>query len=409
MNNTTIHGPFVGGINNRAREYELPTGSVRDAVNVDLTLSGRTRLRPGQERVMNGDRVSSCWSDGDRAFYKDGATLREYFDNGTNVTRFTGLSNHAVAYAKWPGRGFVFSDASIIKRIVGTTILPIALATPSTPPIVTAGTAGSLAPGLYQVATSFQNGNGEESALTASVQVAVVANGSLQIGLPVAADADAVSTLLYVSATNGDQLYLATIVSSMTTSLALTVLPSRGREPITQHAEPLPAGDILAYWDGRLISSLNGVVRFTQPYSGLYNAARDYIAFPKPVSIIFPTDTGLWLVADHTYYLTSYGGDLRTVAPMGAVAGTLALLPDTDEALWMTDHGLVQTNGGELTYLQQDNVQVSRAQSGAAVYLENDGLKHVVATLRNPSLDKGGASGWFAASLHSGEVKDGLE
>lgn len=46
---------FPVGINNRDREYALPEGALREAVNLDVTRDGGLLSRKGLREVLTGD------------------------------------------------------------------------------------------------------------------------------------------------------------------------------------------------------------------------------------------------------------------------------------------------------------------------------------------------------------------
>ena len=406
-------GPFTLGVNNRARDASLPVGAARDAVNVDLSLEGRATLRAGQQLVRAGDNVSSLWSDGDRAFFKDGTELFELLDDelGSILLDDGLVPTRALTYCPVPGRGIAYSDTQTLKRISGATVKPFGLAAPQARPTLAATATGSLPGGRYQVACSFQDALGEESGLSGLAVIDVPDNGELHVTLPVIVEAAVTSVLIYVTPQNGEQLYLAARLAITTTALSFTTVPDQGRTPVTQFMRCLPAGDLLAFYHGRVYSHLNGYLSYTAAWSSQYNPLRDFIPFAAPVTLLHPTSYGMYIVADQTYLLKGEpaDGQLSVVGPTRAVAGTLALLPDSEEAMWFTEQGLAVTKpGGGLDFIQQDNVEVSGARRGASVYRELDGRKQVIASLQNPSLNVGGASAWFTATLVSGEDRDGF-
>ena len=412
MEPTAKLGPFTTGINNRAREFALPVGAVRDAVNVDVDLEGRFRRRRGQSLIRSGTTLSSLWAtrDESRAFYKDGSQLYEFFGDAAQSSLVASnlVSLARVAYIEMPGRGIVFSDGVTIKRIVGTVVKPIGLAAPQGTPITVAATGGSLPQGRYLVACSFMDALGEESGLTSADVAIVQANGKISVVLPQPIESQITSVLVYVSAVNGETLYLSATVPVGVTSLQIVLPPSGGRVPTTRFMQPLPAGDLLAFHHGRTYSHRDGVVSYTDPYSGQHNPAGHYMRFAVPVTILHATSYGLFIVADQTYLLTGepIEGNLKVVNPITAVRGTLALFPDTEEAMWFTPQGLAVTNNGNVELIQQDNVNVSQARRGASIHREIDGLRQNITSLENPSQTKGGANAWYSATLVSGEVRN---
>lgn len=406
---TVTLGPFPLGVNNRLQAHELPPGALRDAVNTDIDSRGKPRRRQGYTLQLEAtDGMRSLWSNGARGFFADGDSLFEMTDDArVAVSIATGLAIQPIAYAETV-RGIAFSDGQTVQRVVGAEVLPIALERPAAPTLSYG--AGSMPGGRYQVACSYRDARGEESGLSLASIIDLPNNSTLVVALPAPADAGVTSILVYATPQNGDQLYLASMVDADVVSVSFPIVPEQTIVPVTRFMQPLPPGDLLAFFRGRTLSHANGVVSFTDPWSGLYHPATGFLHFPAPVSILHPTDYGLFIVADETYLLENFGPEvpLKRISPMTAVAGTLVHLPDSDEAMWFTPQGFALTRQGGLSFIQDDNVAPSFAERGAAVYRETDGRRQSIVSLQNPSINRGGASAWFSATIVSGETRDEL-
>ena len=205
--NTAPIGPFVG-INNRLPDHQLGVVErgrkagdyLRNAVNVDLTATGTLLRRKGSTLVVPGSDCHSLWSDSEKAFYVDGSTLYQY---PRTALRSGLVPGRRVSWCKTPTGDVVWTNGNVLERIRAGVSASLGLPVPNPVPSVTASAGGSLKAGVYQVAITAANADGEESGATWPVQVNVPEGGRIEVsGLP--------GTLvnIYVSPLNGDTLYL---------------------------------------------------------------------------------------------------------------------------------------------------------------------------------------------------------
>ena len=102
-------GPFKGE-NNRLPDFVLSGKEgafVRAAVNVDLSVAGTFKRRPGSTRVVSGTDCHSLWSAGEDSYYVDHRTLFHLSADYTTTAVLTGLTPFRVmSYADaGSGRG----------------------------------------------------------------------------------------------------------------------------------------------------------------------------------------------------------------------------------------------------------------------------------------------------------------
>ena len=407
-------GPFPLGIDNRSAAYDVPRGAVRDAVNVDITSRGRLRRRKGTTRTLLRTAARSLWAPrgGARGFFADGDTLYEYADSGPQALTAGLVPGAPVCYVESPGRGFAFSDGYTLRRIVGNQVLPFATPTPRSLPVVTRATGGSMGPGLYQFGCSWLHADGEESGVNQTVQAECQAGDVVSITFPPGAPADVTAVALYMTPLNSETLGLVSTFPIGTTGTTVSVEPTLGREPISRFTVPLPAGDMLAVLNGRTYTHRAGRVLFTEPWSGQHSPVAGYIPFPELVTILYATPTGMWIVADQTYFLSgdpSNQGTLRARAPKRAVPGTLVESPNGKTAIWFSEDGIVTTGEeGALSFVQQNHVEVFPATAGASLFREQDGQRQVVSSTKGAGASVAQASTWFNATISSGAIRDGF-
>ncbi len=402
MKDTAPIGPFAG-INNRLPDHQLgivergaKAGDyLRNAVNVDLTESGTLTRRKGVTMAQSGSDCHSLWSDEQGVYYADGDTLYRF----PRDVVATGLPAGArVSFARLPTGECVWSDGSTINLVDKTVSAPLGIPVPNPAPIVSAAAGGSLRAGLYQVAVTTTNAAGEESGSTWPVQVSVPEDGVLQVsGMP-----DGMKNV-YVSACNGDVLFLA--VTTTASSYAFPVTPAQGPQCPTLNLRPMPAGQIVRWFNGRLLAAVGPMLAYSEPFApALHNPARGYIPFASRIVLLEPCQTGVFVAtADETFWLSGNdidGAEVVRVLPYGAVDNAVARPENDNTVWWFSARGLVVgAQDGSVKNLQEDTVAVSPAQSGASLFREQDGNRQVISTLKGLETTVAAASSYFDAEI----------
>lgn len=405
---TTSIGPFQNGMDNKAADAALDPHAVRDAVNVDITKEGTISRRKGFTMFVAAERCHSLFSNGARAFFADGTTLMELGKNGSETTIETGLSGNAVAYCEVPGRGIAFTDGMVIKRIVGQTVVPFGIEQPAAP-TVSCDATGALLAGLYQIAVAFDTDNGE-SGTSGATQVDVPENGRLYVTLPQPSDPSVESILVFVSPQNGVMEYLTATVAVGATAIEIPVLGMTGRRAQQHFRAPLPPGDILASYQGRIFVHVgNGMIAYTDPYSTQYDPSRNFVQMPDDVTIIAAVSDGVFIVSDATYFASGANPNewvLRKVAPETATFGTMQHIANTTNITWMSSSGMaIAGSGGDVKFPAEKRVSFDTARVGASLYREENGMQQTIAAVRGAKGSVAGASMWFQVKQRAEETR----
>ena len=120
-------GPFPKGMNNMARDYALPEGFVRDALNVDQDLTGHFRLRDGTTKVVSCT-LPTAFLEGDYLYYAaDGSIYQAVVTAGNLVsTQLSGTASIGakVCFCRTPLK-LLASDTLRIYEIIGTSFMPL--------------------------------------------------------------------------------------------------------------------------------------------------------------------------------------------------------------------------------------------------------------------------------------------
>lgn len=413
---TVTVGTFAPGMDNRRPDFSLRTKEgylQRDAVNIDLTGSGSIKRRRGYTLARAGVEAHSIWSDDSAAFYVDGTTLYALsaFDGDLTATAVaTGLTQGlAVSYWPAPEGGTYWTDGRRLERVVGGASIPLTPPPPIALPVVVP-TDGYLAPGLYMIAFCTVDSAGRESELSHPVTYQLGAEGGANGGAMMSTGplpAGAVGLNVYMSNVGGEVLFFST---KMLASTLVTIVnaPLGGRSQ-TVGLQPMPAGQIVRHYNGRLLVASGAVLFISEPFMpGLYNPTSGYIPLPKTITILEPTtgetaaSNGVFLVADQTYWLDSKFPDceLRAVLPYGAIPGTSVQRPDSSAVQWMSVRGLVEGDAGKVTNLQEEHVAIVPTAAGASLLRDSNGTKQAITSLYGVRPDsQANASSYMEAEI----------
>lgn len=359
MNTLSFDG-FEHGMNSLVPDTELAINSkrgiegkfLRNAVNVDI-LKNTVQRRAGVVRKLTGADCHSLWTGTSTGFFVDGATLKQLSgaaDALTATTVRTGLAS---------GRHMSYTQANdLVYMSNGVDFLWLhdGVLEPHCPTGAATTWSEVTADGIVQHATAFE----------------------MSTGVPRLTD--------YSSTPNSAVLRDA--VGAICTTLLL---------------QPLPAGDILAFLNGRLFSAAGPVLSFSEPFLlNLYNPGRNFIVFPAPITMVEPCQNGVYVSADQTYWIAGdpNAAELNPVLPYRAVRGTSGPVPNENSCYWLSERGIVVgTQTGEVRNLQQGVIATGGADSGAGLFREQNGIKQIITPVSGPQDSIMAARSWMDAEV----------
>lgn len=159
----------------------------------------------------------------------------------------------------------------------------------------------------------------------------------------------------------------------------------------------LPHGRIVRHFRGRLYSVSGRFAFYTEPFAyDWYRPATNWIALPAEITIFEPVESGIWIVADKTYFYAGAGPSSfapRDVSDAKATFGTAKRLPGRGVA-WYSERGVVIAGEGELKEAHRKDVATHTAENGVGFVLERDGLYQYGASLKSPQMPTLAASSW---------------
>jgi len=425
-------GPWPKGKNNRADETSLPTDdkgniiALREAMNVDITSRGNAHTRGGYRKVFAGSGVHSGFAHAHfPSLLAVNANALTAFDLGFNPTVVrSGLRPMAdLSYAEV--NGVIFWSNGFDQGMLSADLIdhPFGLAGPAGTPVLTS-TAGALNPGDYQVACTFLANTGEESGSTLAAVVSVPPQGGIVVSnIPQPSDARVVAARIYLSEDNGDALYWYRNVPVGTLSITIGSVVQLGKLLETQWLRVMPPGQIVRYFNGRLLVAAGNVLCIgTALHYGLYRPSKDYVIHSFPITLLEPVgqadEGGIFITSGHrTYYLR--GGDPKGASqliahPFGAMPGTGRSVPGyyfdpqlkSDVAYWIDSQGVPMLGlpGGEVRALTRDSYVAPLADSGSTLIRDINGYRQVITNLRGAAYNTARAGDSVVATVYRNGV-----
>ena len=401
-------GPWPLGANNVAAAHELPTDengnptSLRMAVNVDLDNRGWPRRRDGTVQRAAYGRVPSLYA-GEHALLgiADGDLVG--FDEAANATTIlAGVGDRYASFAETPDEAFWSNGLQIGRITQDLAAHPVWIDTPLSPSVAAVGS-GGLAVGEYTVSITAFDADGRESGASPPVTIVVVANGGILLTLP-ALPSGAVRGRIYCSAANGglDEgetvLYAAQEFLPGTGSLLLGAFEP-GRACETQWRRPLPPGQIVRFWNGRIFVAARNLLCWSDPlrYGLMHHDST--LRFGADITLLEPVGeggdgAGIFL-ADHVraYFLS--GGKpaewqraVRYSHP--AVRGSSVVAPGTafglettaPVACWLATNGVfcLGLPGGQVVPMTEGRLALAPGDHGAMAFREVNSLRQLITT-----------------------------
>ena len=400
-------GPFRGVDNvsdETAFSYEPNSRSgsyLREAVNVDLTNDGWVRRRPGARKVLDFQQGHSGAVINGRLFAVDNGDLLSISVSGGSATAevlASGLGNGSMSYALAGANIFCCNGTFAGCINPDDTWGPWGLVPPQ-PPVLTPST-GGLPAGRYMVALTSEL-DGLEGGSRVAVPIELTATGGIRVeGIYPDSQADAVN--VYLTNTNGDQLFWAGRFDTPVAALEIATLPQSTDLLDRMNMWPPPErAHMVRLFKGRLLVAADKELYFSQPLAyHLFSKSTDLQQFPDRIKLLAPLDVdqggGFFVGAGSTTWWVG-GNDPDTWKPdpiddSFLSEGEHVLVPgevfpslETSSmvVLWMTKDGVVAgLPGGQIRKLTDDVYAMDAFARFSMTYHEEKNVNQVVTSLR---------------------------
>lgn len=289
-------GPWPLGIDNVDDPTALRTDqngkviALADAVNVDIDRRGGVLRRRGMTQVQALPGLHSLWS-GAQGTYGVAASVL-YQLTPTAATPIATLESDDACSYDVLNDTVVIGSRTTLARVQGGIVTPLAIPAPGAP-LVAPSPVGSLPGGRYAVGISYLRG-GEEGALSPLSFVDLADGQGLQVSVPTAP--------IGVTAVRIYRTHLAGTVPYQCADVPAG-LPSYvvgndllGRQAETQFLVPMPPGEHITVWRGRLLVARGRVLVISEPMNyGLTSARSGFVQFDAPIRLVIGVPGGVYV------------------------------------------------------------------------------------------------------------------
>lgn len=301
------------GLRNTVSPERMEPGDMVSATNVLLDDDGRLTRRMGmmqQQATLSGARMHSLWTDGDMlGFCVRGRVLCKVDPTTLALIPLAALrADGPMAYAAQSGLVYYTNgtDKGVVQGLqvrswgIEAPVLPLAYLTP-----------GSMPAGMYQYTMTFIREDGQESGSGAVGVVNTTAPGGLfWNALPVSTDATVTHKAIYVSSTDGEILYRAVLLENSATVANYNADTTELTYPLdTQFMSPPPAGQVLAFFKGRLWVARDADVFPSQPFSPELFDLREFLPAQGIVTMLAPRPDDVAMLVGSTAGMGWVTGD----------------------------------------------------------------------------------------------------
>jgi hypothetical protein len=399
---------FPKGVDNTSSETKMPrdpnTGkpvAMREGENIDLSSSGVPRRREGYQQIATGT-MHSGWSDDHFPFgllVMDNVLQSFSPNEGLTPLQPDMAEGQPVSYARINDAVSWTNIVQCGQVTIDGVVRPWACPNPAVAPMLTATVDGALNPGEYQVALTFLDQWGRESGATRAIAITLTTIGGIAVEDLPQPPAGGRIRVYMTGGNNGDLRAAATLAEGETDAL-LAQLPN-GRPCDTSFLVPMPAGQLVAYGNGRQFVARNREVLYSPSLRyGLFDPRGGRVGFTKRVQMMaFVGDgsdgAGLF-VSDtkRTYFLA--GSDpanwaQRIAYGYAALPGQLGWAPgsiwglETDQLLpvWQaTDGRLCVGMPGGTVMTPASGAAMDIGNQTSILYRPEDGEHRIVAAMR---------------------------
>lgn len=362
------------GANNLAHETKMPDGSVRAAVNVDLTADGSFRRRPGYRLVKPGE-YHSLWRNpvSGQVFVAEGAVLNVLSPDLSLTPVFELDSPEPTDFCEYNGNTYFRGGYYDGKR--GR---PLGVPTPS---VTIEPVSGALPQGRYGIALTAVNDAGEESGAS---RVQFVEGTGFRLHI----QSNTPAVRAYITDGHGEQLRLAWEMPAGLLSYQITS-PATGDWLTSGNLEPLPKGQIIRGHGGRLYVAKGDMLCFSEPLRPhLWNPGYGFVKFAGRITLIEPTREGLYVGDERGVWYMS-GMDIDKAEPRLASRVPAMERTSLQIAADRFNPQVVQYRGSVPMWLTEEGYKIGGTE-GQVIDLNSDRVKVAPSVGKSAEVVRGG-------------------
>lgn len=274
------------GLRNDVTAERLSASDLAVASNCDLDKTGRLSRRAGFTQRVSGA-AHSLWTDARQTtcLFVQGIELKQLAaDYSAKVLLTLAAEGARMSYNK-TNDSIYFTNGIETGILQNGEVRSWGIAVPPLPGASLI--VGSMPAGTYQFTMAYVRSDGQESGTPLAGVIEVPAGGGIMFTLPVSADADVAGKIVYLTTPNGDELYHAMFLANGTTAAAYGNDTTELNTPLeTQFLQPPPAGQLVAYYRGRMFVAVDDVLYPSEPFSYELFDYRNYMQFDGRIAML---------------------------------------------------------------------------------------------------------------------------
>ncbi len=386
------------GIDNRAEETKVSAGSVREAVNIDISDTGAFARRRGYTKRLSGANTHSLWGNEHISFglYVDGDSLFCLWADASSTLVRDGLAPRDMYYAYVAGKVYYSNGVDTGLVTPDGDSLPWGVERPASTFGLSVAASGALDGGIYQVTLTYMNTMREESGAPESVFIEVPDGGGILLdNIPQPVAADVVAIRVYMSQANGDMLFYHRDLPVGPTQVILDY-GARGKPLDTQFLEPMPPGKYLMTYKGRIFIAVGKFLIWSDALRyGQYHATMGFAKFGEDITgMAAPEGPNIQIyvgTASKTHLLRGSSIDDLSVSIAvheGVVPGSMLMVPgelmgvdglSTPVPMWMSSSGQFKfATVQDVFPIRERQVASDVPSKATAIFIERGGAREAL-------------------------------
>ena len=400
----TVKNPLPAlGVDLLSNETALISGTVREAVNVDIGRAGVYKRRAGQTLRVSGNDFHSIWLSQQRniIFVGKGNKINQFDPTDHSLVELGTLnSGDPVSYTEYNGNVY-WTNKSTLQWLPAdaVSIRAVGVPVPEYNPSLVPAT-GNLLPGKYGVRITYIDDRGEEGGATDLQIIDLPGGGGIALnGLPTMHPSWQIR--VYTTEPNSSRLRITATFPAVFPMYTIST-SADGSDCDTIGMKPMPSGEFITWLAGRLYIARGNTLYFSEagrPH--LHTPAHNYIQFSGLITFIESVSDGIYVGDSRGVWFLSGNDPVkfeqilvninRAIRRSGVKipAGNLPekKVPSPNPvAVWLSTVGYVAgMDGGVTVELQPERVKVPAGLIGRTVYLFRDGIKQVITPVNSTS------------------------
>lgn len=358
-----------------------PFVKLRDAVNVNITSTGRMELR-STGAILSDTPYKNLWQSplhSDLFGTLNGELVKIDHSDWSHMAfnvQLQGDVNFLVV-----NNFIVISDATALYKYDGSSVSKLTIGTPPEP--IARLSTGALLDGTYTVAIAWSK-DGRESGLSTSLSLNI--EGGIELILPYNYSGDADQVVIYMTERNGSELLKVATVAINTATFVISNDKDLTRAAQFQNLSPMRTGKFLKLWRGRLVTADKNMLYFSQALNfHLCDERYDFAALPQRITFVEPVESGIWVGQSNSVVFLS-GSDVRDLrlvqtgakAPVPGTALRIKsdllgeLSAGLESVLWLAENGYcIGTPSGNLVEAHANTLKGITAKGGQSVRFDD--------------------------------------